>query len=71
MTRIENYSIASAEDHYTLVKLVDEQCKNGWQPNGSVFSYTFGEQLLICQPMVQYRTAKRKPALKTKSRREK
>lgn len=50
---ISEYAIAAAENHKQLVDVMADQLADGWQPYGNIFQYQFGEQLLICQPMIK------------------
>jgi len=59
------YGIAAGETHFQLDDQVNEQCAEGWVPNGNVFQYQYGDQPLLCQPMIRAGKIKKKTRIQS------
>lgn len=56
--QIIEYGIAAAEEYQSLAAIVNKQISDGWQPYEKIFEARRGEQILLHQVMVKYKTAK-------------
>lgn len=64
--KVQQFGIASAEQHEELVLLVQEQLNNGWQLHGFVFQSMRGDRVLLQQALVTDKSPEKPKATKKK-----